>query len=180
MERQMKKQISLWALCLLVTVLLLLPHAAQAQCTNATFSGTYQFGTANLNGSAVIAGIVTADGAGNLTMISEAGYIFPASPGALYASPVYPPASPKIPNNPTPGAPQQPFVQDINQGTYQVNPDCTMSLVFHPSEFTCYEDSPGPCAFWVHAQAVLMRGGSAFYVFATDPAIFLTGAGIQI
>src|SRR5579872_5739351 len=42
-EKTMKNRTSFWILCLLVAVVLLVPSAAQAQCTNASLSGGWGF-----------------------------------------------------------------------------------------------------------------------------------------
>lgn len=164
----MKSQISLWAVCLLAAALFLLPQAAQAQCSLATFTGPYVFNNAGVAYfiAPVIAttsvGTLTANGAGSFTF-SETAYelVLPAF-GNLLPLPLAPNAFTKL------------LAESTYSGTYQVNPDCTMAMTWNSSNNNCFV---GNCYFPIHVQAVLVRGGKSFYLIDTDPGRDILGSG---
>jgi hypothetical protein len=166
MEKRMKNQTSFWAVCLLAAALFLVPQAAQAQCSLATFSGTYVF-----NDNAIpffiapifaqdSVGVLTADGAGHITFTETAFLLtLPAFGGLL----------------PLPGS--KILSESTYTGTYLVNPDCTMAMTMQSSNNNCFV---GECYFPIHHQAVLVRGGKALYFIDNDPNVTGSGAGTQI
>jgi len=188
--KNMKNWISLWALGLLFTAVFLLPQAAQAQaCTNATFSGKYVFNLTYMGSSpqyvsygGATVEVLTADGAGNITLFNGTGYAVNI-PFTLLPEPTVGAKDPDDTNPPQ--VPQQPFATESGQGTYVVNPDCTMALTLHPSNFNCFaptgvaNDFNG-CVFPIHWDVFLAKGGTVFYAITTDQGVNDYGAGAKL
>jgi hypothetical protein len=171
----MKIQISVWALCLLVATVLFLPQAAQAQCTTPpstleSFIGTFQFNVAGIfnppffsYGSGIIEGTITSNGDGTLTNTQT---VFGSAlfPNALVPSPTVPFSLPPRPQEPV-------YIGAVNKGTYEMNCDGTMSLVFHDPTTGLYD-----------FQAVLVKGGTGLYLINDDNifGVVFSGAGEKI
>lgn len=163
----MKNHISLWAICLLATALFLLPQAAQAQCTLASLTGTYQFNEAAVPFILPFVaedsvGTLTADGAGNFTFTDTA---WGLTLGGFVSGGLLPIPGTKI------------LSESIYAGSYQVNPNCTMSMTFHSSNNNCFT---GNCFFPIHFQAVIVKGGTAFFMIDNDPGLMGSGVGVKI
>ena len=134
----MKSRTSLWAVCLFLATVFLLPQAAHATCTLATLNGTFNYfvGGTSQGKIVVIEGTFVADGAGHF---SDTNTVFIP------------------PSLPTPNA---------DQGTYQINSDCTGTLVFHFSSHI------------VHFDFALANGATEFYLVCSDQETILSGLGI--
>ena len=122
----MKSQFGLWAVCLLLAGVFALPQAAHAQCTLASFNGSHAYTLSGKSAgkSVKIAGILAPDGAGNFTDTQTI---------------TFPPGDVDV------------VLQD--QGTYQVNADCTITLVFHFGDDIVWFDgvlvTHGPVKGWL-------------------------------
>jgi hypothetical protein len=127
-------------------------------CTLASFIGAYQFNVAG--NRAPTPGLTAGTGGG-----IEAGFLTADGNGNFTFELVF------LVN----GMPQG---NDNHSGTYVVNPDCTGTLTFHPSYDSCF--SAGPCYFPIHFDVAIAKGGSEFYLIATDPGVLASGAGVKI
>jgi len=178
----MKNRISLWALSLLFTALFLAPqaHAWAVSCSNADFSGNY---VANYTGVGGGAGVetLTSDGNGHITTFSTSVYGFNI-PFTLWPSQTVgaKDASSTLP----PQIPQQAVANELGQGTYVVNPDCSMTLILNPSHFNCFappvSQAPGYCYFPIHWDVELVDGGKGFIFITTDTGVGAWGAGVHL
>ena len=184
----MKNRISLWALGLLFTALFLMPQAWGATCTNASFSGNYVANYQFILQESVGVEVLSADGAGHVTAFSASGYVFNI-PFTLWPAATINPYE-ATHNQPQDGEPpqipQQAAVNEIGQGTYVVNPDCSMTLIMHPSHFNCFapplvkEEETQTCWFPIHWDVELVEGGHGFYFITTDQGVAAVGAGVHL
>ncbi|HUI80021.1 MAG TPA: hypothetical protein VLY24_18970 [Bryobacteraceae bacterium] len=115
--------------------MLLLPQISHATCTLASFSGAFSYTIMGTSDGQplVINGTLAADGAGNL-------------------------ADSNVVTRPFP-----PLVVNADVGTYQINSDCTGSLIFHFSSEI------------VHFDFSLANGNTQFFAVCSDPATELSG-----
>jgi len=133
------KSRNVYGVCLLALTGFLLPHSAQAACTVASFSGTFNYtlvGTVD-GVPLTIKGTLIADGTGKLTDTNTITYAHP------------------------------PVTNNSDAGTYQMNANCTGSLIFHYSSEI------------VHFDFVLVNGGTELYLVCTDPNTVLSGTGTK-
>jgi len=154
----MKKRFSLWAMCLLVASLFLMPHAAQAQCNATTLTGPWAYLMSTgfapqphgvlVTPANVALGTIVADGAGKFTDTDSTLFFL-----SLLIPPPIPPAT----------------IDVHSQGYYTVNANCTGTLTFHINNLS------------VHFDFFLYNGGSgpntAMYLIASDLAVFNVVAG---
>jgi len=187
----MKNQTSLWLLGLLVATLLLLPHAANAQCffpaggpndpsntpasTNANLIGNYQANVAGIfapnfifppypYGQGVISIALTADGLGHLTT-QQTLYAFPLFPSALVPSPVGPFGNPQTPI----------YIGGVENGSYTINCDGTGRFFVHDGSIGFFE-----------YEVVLVKIGTGiaqgFYLMDSNNTLgqLASGAGVHL
>jgi hypothetical protein len=107
----MKSHKSLYVLCFVALSMILLPQAAHAQCSLASFVGSFYYQATGVPGITFGSadGTLTADGLGGFTNVET-----------TYSS-----------NTPDPH-----FILVKNAhtvGTYLINSDCTGGLIFHPA-----------------------------------------------
>src|SRR5580704_16684473 len=105
----MKNQKSLYVLCFVALSMILLPQAAHAQCSLASFVGNFTYRATGVPGITFgsAKGTLTADGLGGFTNVET-----------TYSS----------------NHPDKNFIlvkNAHNHGTYIINSDCTGSLIFH-------------------------------------------------